>query len=286
MPLDLDTLLTTLYTAVGDLYKERLPHPARRPGAKPELSDSEVLALSVCAEWGRRDHNGLLLAGPADGWAASAGWCAAKREYYYGFRLVLSISLSGVIPRYELVPAHTHDLEAAAEVLEPRRRYWADKGFPSRLHEHEWRESEGAEVVAEPDKSSRARRPKEYSCLVHRVRQVAGVVNAQLEEQFRIGRSRAKTVRGLDTRVQAKLTAHTFGVYLNALSGRPALALKDLVARTNTHHSFWTVSAACARLSPIVGRVVVGGDQSDGARESAQAEAASGDREARGHRQR
>jgi hypothetical protein len=35
---------------------------------------------------------------------------------------------------------------------------------------------------------------------------------------------------GLITRVQAKLTAHTLGVYLNGLWGRPPLALKTLVA--------------------------------------------------------
>lgn len=302
MPLDLDTFLTALYTAVDDLYKERLPRLAGRRGAKPRLSDSEVLALSVCAEWGmwdseraywrfvrarlrhlfphatdqsqfnrrrralypalasiqralverlgvdlereriidtkpvpvmhlkRRDHNGLLLAGPAGGRAASAGWCASKREHYYGFKLALSISLAGVVARYELVPAHTHDLEAAAEVLERGCRYWADKGFASRRHQEEWREFEGAEVVAEPYRSSRARWPREYSRSVHRVRQLVEVVNAQLQGQFAIERSRAKTVWGLATRVQAKLTAHTFGVYLNLALGRPALALKDLVA--------------------------------------------------------
>jgi hypothetical protein len=255
MPLDLGTFLTALYTEVDGLYREVLSHPARRPGRKPEPSDSEVLAVqavrrALAERLGaglerervigtkpvpvmvlkRRDHNGLLLAAPADGRAAPTGWCAAEREYYYGFELVLSVSLSGVIARYELVPAHTHDLGAAAEVLEPGCRYWADKGFSSRLHREEWRESEGAEGVGETYRSSRARWPKEYSYPAHRVRQVVEVVNAQLDRQFRLGRSRAKTVRGLDTRVQAKPTARTFGVYLNVLSGRPALALKDLAA--------------------------------------------------------
>jgi hypothetical protein len=56
------------------------------------------------------------------------------------------------------------------------------------------------------------------------------VVNAQLQGQFAGERTLAKTLWGLITRVQAKLTAHTLGVYLNVLSGQPPLALKTLVA--------------------------------------------------------
>jgi hypothetical protein len=56
------------------------------------------------------------------------------------------------------------------------------------------------------------------------------VVNAQLQGQFAIERTLAKTLWGLVTRVQAKLTAHTIGVYLNVLSGQPPRALKTLVA--------------------------------------------------------
>ena len=65
--------------------------------------------------------------------------------------------------------------------------------------------------------------------LAHRVRQLIEVINAQLTEQFCIERTRAKTLWGLVTRVQAKLTAHTLGVYLNTLWHRPPLALKTLV---------------------------------------------------------
>jgi hypothetical protein len=53
LELDLDTFLTALYTVVDDVYRERLAVVlAHRPGPAPVLSDSEVLALAVCAEWG------------------------------------------------------------------------------------------------------------------------------------------------------------------------------------------------------------------------------------------
>jgi hypothetical protein len=294
--LDLDTFLTALYTVVDDLYRERLAKLLRRPGPEPELSDSEVLTLGVCAEWGgwdserafwrfvrkrlahlfpraidqsgfnrrrralypaltriqaaiaerlgvtlererildtkpvpvmvlkRHDDRGLVFDGEA-----AVGWCQAKRLYYYGFKLALSMTLDGVVVRYELVPANTDDREAAAEVFEPGCRYWADKGFAGKAYRQEWLEFDGVEVRAEPNRDSREGWPRQLRRLARRVRQTIEVVNAQLVEQFGIERTRAKTLSGLVTRVQAKLTAHTFGTYLNALSGRPTLALKDLV---------------------------------------------------------
>lgn len=49
---DLDTFLTVLYTIVDDLYQERYAHlKPNRPGRRPEMSDSEILTLAICAQW-------------------------------------------------------------------------------------------------------------------------------------------------------------------------------------------------------------------------------------------
>jgi hypothetical protein len=56
MGMDLDTFLTALYTVVDDIYRERLAAVvSHRPGPEPALSDSEVLTLAICAEWGTWD---------------------------------------------------------------------------------------------------------------------------------------------------------------------------------------------------------------------------------------
>ncbi len=297
MALDLDTFLTAVYTVVDDLYREQLAAALRhRPGPAPVLSDSEVLTLAICAEWGpwdsergfwrfagrrlrhlfprlvdqsefnrrrrslypflaaiqravaarlgadlererlldtkpiavmvlkRHDDRGLIFDG-----RAAVGWCQTKRQWYYGFKLILALTLGGVIVRYDLVPANVDDREAAAAVLEPGCRYWADKGFYGRECQREWAESDWAAVWAEPPRGTRGAWPRAFTYPAHRLRQLIEVVNAQLHGQFAIERTLAKTLWGLVTRVQAKLTAHTIGVYLNVLSGRPPLALKTLV---------------------------------------------------------
>ena len=297
MALELDTFLTAVYTIVDDLYQERLATTLRhRPGPAPALSDSEVLTLAICAEWGpwdserafwrfvcrrlrhlfprlidqsafnrrrrslypalaalqraiaarlgahlererlldtkpiavmvlkRHDDRGLTFDGKA-----AVGWCQTKRQYYYGFKLVLALTLDGVIVRYDLVPANVDDRDAATTVLEPGCHYWADKGFYGRQCQQEWQATDGALVRAEPPHSAQATWPRAFAYLAHRIRQRIEVVNAQLQGQFAIERTLAKTLWGLVTRVQAKLTAHTLGIYLNVLSSHPPLALKTLV---------------------------------------------------------
>ena len=52
MTLDFNTFLTALYTIVDDFYKRFLAqNKPSRPGRRPELSDSEVLTLMLCAQW-------------------------------------------------------------------------------------------------------------------------------------------------------------------------------------------------------------------------------------------
>jgi hypothetical protein len=297
MAVDLDMFLTAVYTIVDDLYRERLAASVgHRPGPAPTLSDSEVLTLAICAEWGawdsergfwrfacrrlrhlfprlvdqsefnrrrralypalaaiqravaqrlgadlererlldtkpvavmvlkRRDDRGLSF----DGHAA-VGWCQTKPQWYYGFKLVLALTLGGVIVRYDLVPAKVDGRAAAAEVLEPGCRYWADKGLFGRECQPEWAEAARAVVRAEPPRSTAAAWPRAFACLAHRLRQLVEVVTAQLQGQFAIERTLAKTLWGLVTRVQAKLTARTLGVYLNVLSGQPPLTPQTLV---------------------------------------------------------
>lgn len=61
MPVDLDTFLVGLYTVTDDLYREHFQSqkPPRR-GKRPELSDSEVLTLTLVAQWLGRSERALV----------------------------------------------------------------------------------------------------------------------------------------------------------------------------------------------------------------------------------
>lgn len=49
--LPLDTFLVALYTIIDDLYKATYPQIDPKPGAKPVMSDSEILTLAICVQW-------------------------------------------------------------------------------------------------------------------------------------------------------------------------------------------------------------------------------------------
>ena len=52
MTIDLDTFLTTVYVIIDDLYQQHYAHlKPKRPGKKPDLADSEVLTLTILAQW-------------------------------------------------------------------------------------------------------------------------------------------------------------------------------------------------------------------------------------------
>ncbi len=70
--------------------------------------------------------------------------------------------------------------------------------------------------------------PPEVTRLISHFRQVIETVNSQLADQLHIETNKAKCMSGLVARLHAKLAAHTFGLYINVLTGRPLLELKAL----------------------------------------------------------
>ncbi len=62
------------------------------------------------------------------------------------------------------------------------------------------------------------------------VRPQVEVCFASLKRTFGLGETLAKTLAGLVTRIAAKVTAYTYGLYVNRLLGRPQGRIKDLWA--------------------------------------------------------
>src|SRR5207302_8110387 len=67
---------------------------------------------------------------------------------------------------------------------------------------------------------------------LNRLRLICETVNAQLQEQLHLSKHYAKSTWGLMTRIAAKVTAHSVGMMVNSLLGRPAFQLADLAVYT------------------------------------------------------
>ena len=161
---------------------------------------------------------------------AAYGRVASKKQTIYGFKLHLLISASGLVLDFALVAANEADGTLAEQLLIDKAGLvvLGDKGYVSApLHQLlAWRN--GVTVLTPRRKNQRQQLPEALTRAINQARQIVETVNSQLVGQCNLQRNRAKSVGGLATRVQAKLAAHTLGLYLNYRAGRPLLALMDL----------------------------------------------------------
>ena len=157
------------------------------------------------------------------------GYCAAKAEAFYGFRLHLMVTTDGVIAHFVVAPAGHHDVTIAPELLESYRQQiivGADKGYVGLTKRLEMA-TDYQLVIQQRD--NQLPNTAEEKLFLARFRKIIETTNAQLSEQFQMQYCRAKSAWGLMNRVVNKLTAHTLAVFLNALAERPLLSIKSLI---------------------------------------------------------
>lgn len=161
------------------------------------------------------------------GWGGSstgARWAKWGSFAVYGVKLHLLCATNRVPLCYELTSANTADVLLVRELLagadldeEVAKRLLADLAYrSSELGE----ELAGLGILLATEKANR--HPP--------IRQQVEVCFATLKRVFGIDRTLAKTLIGLATRIAAKVTAYTYGCYVNRLLGRPQGRIKELWA--------------------------------------------------------
>ncbi len=160
------------------------------------------------------------------------GVCSSKVMKYFGVKLHNLVTLTGIILDFMLTSAAPHDSQPVMEFLEQHQEQLieviGDKAYNGELLQVMTKEELGIQLSA-PRKANQGKRgtKAERQCYA-RWRLVAERANSQLQEQFHLSRHYAKSKWGLMTRIAAKVTAHTIGILVNRLHGRPPLALASL----------------------------------------------------------
>ena len=152
-------------------------------------------------------------------WARWGSFCV------YGMKLHLLCSTNRVPISYEMTAANVADVllveellaDAALEEGELARRLFGDLAYESGALRRRLAER-GILLATEGAR----RRPA--------VRQQAEVCFAHLKGSFGLGETLAKTLVGLAIRIAAKVTAYTYGLYLNRVLGREQGRIKELWA--------------------------------------------------------
>lgn len=156
---------------------------------------------------------------------ADLGYCAAKREYFYGYRLVALVTLGGVVIDYSLLPASGDERDGLEELLtdEEQWQVWGDKGLLDERRQARLADEYNIRLVAPQRRNQKHQLPPEVQGELHRKRPIVETTFAQAKGIFALEQPGAHTWSGLLVRVVAKLTAMTLMAWANVRHGRSPL---------------------------------------------------------------
>jgi Transposase DDE domain len=175
---------------------------------------------------------GFAHARGAHRWGGEAryGYNAAKRQTVYGYKLHLLATVSGLILDCALVPANVADGALTEQLLIGQRdlTVLGDNAYIHAALQALLARRNNLHLLTPTRANQRASQDARFTTTLAHFRQAIETLNSQLAEHFQVEHNRAKSVPGLCARIIATLTAHTVGLLLNCLAGRPLRALKPL----------------------------------------------------------
>jgi len=237
------------------------PHLARELGAETAVYQALDTVPVPLMRRGRGDRHRTF------GCEASIGRGGPDKEWYYGCKLLLSVTDDGVITGFTLAPAETDDRWAAEAFLcwrsDAQGLPWQTSDLPA---SHKaggkrrgptgpiWGRSSAGVAPSVPyiadlgfagyvwgchwlwDYQALVLTKDSYDNETARAlkrelcswRQVVETVNGQLVDVFHLHFPRARSIWGLLTRLAAKVLAVNIGEQINRLWGRPAFALATI----------------------------------------------------------
>jgi len=216
---------TTFVRQSANLWQAKLLCQRMLAVASGAASDAvqsiDTLPLPVCTytRGGRRDKRFATL--------AHYGHCAAKKLDYYGFKLGLRISRSGMITHFPLLNARAHDVNHLGILIEGFSGIVpADKGFLDQYQQELWLDLQQTQVIT-PLRSNMETSPEQVKMVKKTKywRKLVETVGSQLVERFQITKIKVKDLWHYQNRIFRKILSHTVGVFLNLQNGSKGLQL-------------------------------------------------------------
>jgi len=161
----------------------------------------------------------------------SYGYCSSKTLKYFGYKFHSLVTLTGIIVDFCLTGAAPYDNQVVVEFLGRHQQQirlalgdkaYNDKDLQDYLQQHL------NLMLWAPKKRNQRQKVTSLDKIKSRMRLMVETVNAQVQEQFHLTKHYAKSEWGLFTRIASKITAHTLGIIINKILGRPPLALAGL----------------------------------------------------------
>lgn len=152
---------------------------------------------------------------------SSYGYCASKKETYYGLKLHALVTLDGYITDIELTAANVDDRDILWELLPSTHEVivLGDKGYIGDEMAQDLADSKNVELLALKRSNSKTPYPKSLRNCISRHRRRVETSFAQLADQFHINEVLANSIDGLKARIQSKILGHNISYFMNKCLG-------------------------------------------------------------------
>lgn len=144
------------------------------------------------------------------------GYCAAKDERYYGFKIILVTTEDGVPIDYAIDAANIDERELLTRTAIPEHTtIIADKGFINSKLQYELKQSYDINLLTPTRKNMLHKISDEFAKLITTVRKRIETTISQLTETFSINKTKARSFHGLLGRINRKILSYTMALFFN-----------------------------------------------------------------------
>ena len=161
---------------------------------------------------------------------AAYGYCAAKKEHYYGFRGHIVINSIGVITAATFTGANIDERDVCPELVEKiKGLLLGDKGFIRPELQNELKKQE-LHLQTPLRDNMKEERPKYFLKWLMGTRRLVETVIGQLTERFQIEKVRARDIWHQCSRFWRKLLAHTASIWVSLDMNNDPLQFEHLIS--------------------------------------------------------
>lgn len=163
--------------------------------------------------------------------APSKGYSAVQKNYFFGYKLHLVLSATGVFHSMDITPASVHDVKYLSDIKYSGLNNCTligDKGYLSSTYKADLFQT--LNIKLETPYRTNQNTAFTPQPIFKRFRKRIETRFSQFNDQFMMKRNYAKTATGLFTRILAKVTASTLLQFINFLNNKPINQIKHALA--------------------------------------------------------
>lgn len=152
---------------------------------------------------------------------ATYGYCASKKETYYGFKLHVLTTVNGYIADLILTPANIDDREAVWALIENYEHITilGDKGYTNKHLSPVLETEKGIQLLFMKRDNAKNPHPKWFRQYIFKLRRRIETTFSQLAGQLNINKVLAKSMLGLVARLRTKILTHNLCYSINQMLG-------------------------------------------------------------------